>query len=340
MSMTTVVDLPPITFAQLVTLSTLVGQIEAGAPFVFLLPGQRKALSGSLFPDADAVVDATARALIDHPDLLSGAGQDGHSLLQDHLAAVALKSFIYRTTTLLEAARDTWTALSARNVQRAMAVLNFVRHEEDIARQRLQLRQPPPQEGLTLWRRRMVLLGAWTVVDAYYGSLKARKAAKKQARLATRPQHQATADSNPAAQPDPSKPSHSKPNRTDPGPATSRSRQDSKDGIRLQTLEAFEAKVRDSRSPEAIPPTTQTTTPLAFSAAGMRRLDVQQGDRSAVKPRKRPRPPSPHKQMHKQMTDLALQRYLATTGQAGGPSKTTSMPTGSQTNRQTGRRVK
>ena len=246
--MTRPVHLPPLNLDLIRSLLKQLGHVEVEAPFIFLLPGERKALSGSYFFDAPIVVQSVAQAIIDKPALFQGCGEDGHDLMKDFHVGSALDATVDRLENLLAAAKDTRTAFHAGNIRRAWSVLGFVRRDEEAVLERRAITGEPPAQEVRarLEDRRSALRPAQRILDSYYGKLKARKSQKRAERAA------ALGEAAPA-----------------PSPrvvaARDRARQEGKDGARLLLLEEFEDKLH-------------RPVPLAQAASDSAKLGVGQGD--------------------------------------------------------------
>ena len=63
-NMSRIVNLPPIAYDQIVNFANSLAPLANEAPFINLLPGQKKALGGSLFPHCEHVVREVSYAIM------------------------------------------------------------------------------------------------------------------------------------------------------------------------------------------------------------------------------------------------------------------------------------
>src|SRR5579872_2944066 len=187
------INLPDINSDHLRQMSEVFAQVENQSRFIVLLPGQRQAQGGSLFPGSEFVVWAVAQAMERKPGLFTGSGEDAQDLMKDHKAAVDLKVLLGRIDLLRDSAQDTLIALQSRNIRRAISTLSFVRRGEELAQEQEALRHLPLSSAQiqVLISRRIVLVQAYRVINDYYASLKAKKEQKKAAREAAKAAQQA-----------------------------------------------------------------------------------------------------------------------------------------------------
>lgn len=358
--MTPSIPLPQIAAQQIRQIADLASQIEASAPFIFLLPGQLQAQGGTLFPGAERVVWMVAHLLLDRGRLFPGCTEDGADLLRCHNNVADLRALLTRLQGLCDAARDTIVALQASNLRRALLVLSIARqHDESVAAQAQVRNIPPtPAQLAQILERKTALVRVYSVIDGYYQSLQQRKAQRKAAQqpaqpaqpapptplamppqphpttpiqpapLAMHPQPRPTRALNPAVATEspalaggfhaaPAAPPATYPTAPSAAPAAApaaptlkqraqqRAQAQRKDASRLEALEEFEDQLRGTAPPATGLTPAKATPPLAFSAHGMRRYAVRNGDRSALKPARRS-PPSAFAHQQQRLADLYL----------------------------------